>query len=184
MTRTELMDEYFEWMYGLVCSRQYTKGLSYRKLLYQLHDTPFRYTVAMDSNRAEDGVDLRYRFGSECGLRESMIASYLDDRECSVLEMMVALAYRCEEHIMDNPDIGDRTGQWFFDMVGSLGLDVMDDERYDQYYVTRVLERFLDRKYEKNGKGGLFTVHHHMVDMRSVEIWYQAMWYLSEVLRG
>lgn len=51
-----------------------------------------------------------------------MIASYLDNRPCSVLEMIIALAIRLEEHIMDDPDIGNRTGQWFWDMIVSLGL--------------------------------------------------------------
>ena len=41
--------------------------------------------------------------------------------------MMIALAIRCEEHIMDDPDAGDRTGQWFWSMLVSLGLGSMDE---------------------------------------------------------
>lgn len=180
--RNELINEYFEWMYQLVCKD--TKGLSYRKLLCKLFDTPFNYTIAMDGNRAEDGVDLRYRFGYECGFDNSAVADCLDDKDCSVLEMMVALAIRCEEHIMDNPDIGDRTGKWFLDMIVNLGLEKMTDDRFDKRYVERILHRFLNREYGRNGDGGLFTVHHNRIDMRSVEIWYQAMWYLDEVLKS
>ena len=138
----------------------------------------------MDGNRAEDGVELRYRFGSECGFDNSAVADCLDDKDCSVLEMMVALAIRCEEHIMDNPDIGDRTGKWFLDMIVNLGLEKMTDDRFDKRYVERILHRFLNREYGRNGDGGLFTVHHSRIDMRSVEIWYQAMWYLDEVLKS
>lgn len=180
--RNELINEYFEWMYQLVCKD--AKGLSYRKLLCKLFDTPFNYTIAMDGNRAEDGVDLRYRFGYECGFDNSAVASCLDDKDCSVLEMMVALAIRCEEHIMDNPDIGDRTGKWFLDMIVNLGLEKMTDDHFDKRYVERILDRFLNREYERNGNGGLFTVHHSRIDMRSAEIWYQAMWYLDEVLKS
>ena len=84
---------------------------------------------------------------------------------------------------MNDPDIGDRTGKWFLDMITNLGLDEMTDERYDKQYVGKVLGRFMDRAYERNGEGGLFTVHHNRIDMRSVEIWYQAMWYFDEVLK-
>lgn len=77
MTRDELNNAYFDWMYQLVCDDEYSRGLSYRKLLYLLHDTDFTFTIALDSNRYDDGIDLRYRFGNEQGYRDSMIASYL-----------------------------------------------------------------------------------------------------------
>ena len=109
-------------MYQLVFDGRYSKRLSYRKLLRELHRIEFTYSIPMDGNRAEDGVDLRYRFGYENGYSSSMISVYLDNRMCSVLEMMIALAIRCEEHIMDDPDIGNRTGQWFWNMIVNLGL--------------------------------------------------------------
>lgn len=180
--KNKLINEYFEWMYQLVCGS--VKKISYRKLLYQLYDTSFEYTIAMDGNRAEDGVDLRYRFGYECHVKDTVIASCLDDKACSILEMMVALAIRCEEHIMDNPDIGNRTGEWFLNMITNLGLDGMNDEHFDKRYTSEILTRFLNREYRQNGEGGLFTIHHDRVDMRSVEIWYQAMWYFDELLRS
>ena len=136
----------------------------------------------MDGNRAEDGIDLRYRFGREYSYPDAMIASYLDDRPCSILEMMTALAIRCEEHIMDDPDIGNRTGQWFWSMLVNLGLGSMYDAKFDRYRVDRILERLLDREYGRNGKGGLFTVNNGR-DMRTTEIWYQMNYYLSEVIR-
>lgn len=177
----ELINEYFDWMYCLVCKDMRKK--SYRKLLFQLYDTPFDYSIALDGNRAEDGVDLRYRFGYEHDIEGSVIASYLDNKPCSVLEMMVALAIRCEEHIMDNPDIGDRTAKWFLDMIRNLGLEKMTDGNFDRDFVGLTLARFLNREYGRDGKGGLFTVHHDRFDMRNVEIWYQAMWHLDEVLK-
>ncbi len=105
MTKSELNDPYFEWMYRLVVDDRYSNK-SYRRLFYKLHDTEFAYTIPMDGNRAEDGIDLRYRFGREQGYRDAVIANCLDIRPCSILEMMIALAIRCEEHIMEDPDIG------------------------------------------------------------------------------
>ncbi len=181
MTQNELIDQYFDWMYQLVADDRYTNK-SYRKLFMRLYDTEFIYTIPMDGNRAEDGIELRYRFGREQLYSDAMIASYLDDRPCSILEMMIALSIRCEEHIMDDPDIGNRTGQWFWSMLVSLGIGAMDDRKFDRYFVDRTLERFLDRRYERNGEGGLFTVNNGR-DMRQTEIWYQMQYHLGEIIQ-
>ena len=76
MTQDEMNNMYFEWMYHLVCE----EDMSYRKLFYLLHDIDFTYTIDMDGNRFDDGVDLRYRFGDETGCDERMVAKYLDTR--------------------------------------------------------------------------------------------------------
>ena len=45
----------------------------------------------------------------------------------------------------------------------------------------QVIFRFLDRNYQRDGSGGLFIVHGHG-DLRNVEIWYQMLWYLNDIL--
>ena len=183
MTKRELNKKYFEWMYRLVYSNddKHIK-LSYRKLLKHLHKLEFTYILCMDENRESDGIDLRYRFGYEQGYGSPMISTYLDDKPCSVLEMLVALAMRCEEHIMNNPSIGNRLGQWFWNMIVSLGLGYMKDDRFDSNHVDTVIFRFLNRDYEPNGEGGLFTIKDTHRDLRRVEIWYQMCWYLNGFL--
>lgn len=178
----ELRDKYFDWMYQLVCDKRYSKRLSYLKLLHRLHDTEFIWVLPMDANRADDGTSLRYRFGDERGYPQSMVASYLDDRPCSVLEMMIALAIRCEEHIMDNQDYGDRTGQWFWNMIVNLGLNGMNDDNFDVNDTDRIVSRFLNREYRADGNGGLFAIEHCRRDLRAVEIWYQMDWYLNTIV--
>lgn len=180
-TKDRINDEYFEWMSDIVCGRRYSKEISYRKLLMFLHNTEFRYSIPKDRNRAEDGICLRYRFTLDNDYDEFMIAEYIVG-PCSVLEMMVALAIRCEESIMDDPNVGDRTSQWFWGMISNLGLGAMSDSRFDRDYVFEIVERFLDRDYSPNGKGGLFTVRHCDKDLRKVEIWYQLCWYLDSIL--
>ena len=96
--------------------------------------------------------------------------------------MMTALAVRCEEHIMTDPDVGNRTGQWFWQMITNLGLVDMTDSKFDRKYVDLVIQRFLDRTYEPDGKGGLFTIEHCPYDLRTVEIWYQLCWYLDKLI--
>ena len=181
MNRDILTNEYFNWMCDLVYDKRYCKKLSYRKLLSYLHNREFIYILDMDGNRSEDGVDLRYRFAYEHNYSYPMVANYLDDRQCSILEMMVALAIRCEDSIMADSDIGNRTGLWFWSMIKSLGLDYMSDANFDKYAADKIIDRFLERKYEPNGKGGLFTIKHCRYDLRSVDIWYQMMFYLDEI---
>ena len=181
MTHNVLNKRYFDWMYNLVCDGTYNRRLSYQKLLTHLHNREFYYILDMDGNRASDGVDLRYRFAYENNYEYAIITRYLDDRECSVLEMMVALAIRCEEDNMGDPDIGNRTGKWFFVMLESLGLESMTDDVFDERYTDDVVNRFLDRKYKRNGEGGLFTTTDRRRDMRAAEIWYQMCWYLDDL---
>lgn len=176
MTQSRLINEYFEWMCDLV------HGDAYYKLLSQLYDIDFTYIIPLDGNRADDGIDLRYRFGYERNHADAMIATYLDVRPCSVLEMMIALAIRCEDHIMDDPDLGNRTDQWFWNMIESLGLSDMDNNHYDEDRVSEIIDIFLNRDYERDGRGGLFTVVDCERDLRSVEIWYQLHRYLRDIL--
>lgn len=184
MTQEELNYEYLDWMYDIVCDDRYSNNLGYRKLFGYLYNTEFTYTLPMDGNRFEDGVNLRYRFGREHDLDQNMIASYLDFRPCSVLEMVIALALRCEDQIMDNPDLGNRVGQWFWEMIVNLGLGKMTDANFDPEYVDQVMYIFLNHQYDRDGTGGLFKIHDRTKDMRSAEIWYQMCWHLNEVLEG
>ena len=98
-----------------------------------------------------------------------------------MLEMMIALAIRCEEDIMNDSSIGDRTKQWFWGMVVSLGLGPMHDAYYDRDFVTDVLDKFVKGLYEPDGRGGLFTIPGCREDLRNVEIWYQLCWYLDTI---
>lgn len=182
--RDRVQNEYFEWMIRLVCDGKYSRGLSWRKLFRLLHETEFIYILEMDANRADDGNDLRYRFAWESHLETHEVEDYLDDRPCSMLEMMVALAQRCEEHITDDPDSGNRTGKWFFEMIESLGLRDMDDGNFDKVAAADILVRFMRREYLPSGQGGLFTISDPAYDMRTAEIWYQMMWYLNENIYG
>lgn len=183
MTEEKFKEAYFEWICQLMTDNEYAPVSSYRKLLRHLHRIDFSYTMSTDSNRAEDGIELRYRFGYENGYMGAIVATYLDNSPCTMLEMMVALAIRCEEHIMDDPDIGNRTGKWFWEMIQSLGLIDMDDSHFDPRYVESIISVFTDRKYKRNGAGGLFTIKDTGKDLRKYEIWYQMCWYLNENMR-
>lgn len=177
--KDRLNNEYFNWMYEIACVDRFPNDISYRKLLMHLHNTRFTYSIKRDSNRADDGVSLRYRFALASGYDD--VHYYLTD-PCSVFEMILALAIRCEENIMDDTAYGNRTGQWFWGMINNLGLGSMIDEKFDKLYVEETIDRFLDREYEPSGKGGLFTVRNCDCDLRDVEIWFQLCYYLDSII--
>lgn len=180
MRQSEIISEYFEWLSNLVCEGRYTRSISFRKLLMRLHNIEFRYSIPRDKNRSDDGMDLRYRFAWLIGYEDSpdIVLEELSG-PCSVLEMMIALSIRCEENIMDDPAKGNRTAQWFWNMVTNLGLGAMTDDRYDRIIVDRQIGRFLNREYDPDGKGGLFRIRNCDQDLRTVEIWRQLCWYLD-----
>lgn len=174
----QLSKEYFEWMRDLVCG----DDKQYETLLRFLHEKTFYYIHPLDENREQDGLDLKYRFGWLHDIPDDVIERELGRNTCSVLEMMIALAVRCEESIMDDYDFGNRTGTWFFDMLKSLEIDEMDDENFNEVYVDEAIERMLEREYGPDGEGGLCYLPGCDKDLREVDIWYQMMWYLDRVL--
>lgn len=176
--RNRITDDYFEWIFDMLCANKYAPGISFRRLIRHLHSIPFSYTIPCDVNRAKDGIDLRWKYSLIQGWDE--VPECLDG-PCSVLEMMVALSIRCEEHIMDNPLIGDRTRQWFWGMIRNLGIGYMSDDFYNPDLVDEVIDRLLNREYEPDGTGGLFQIKNTTRDLRMEEIWKQANWYFNTV---
>ena len=170
--------QYFNWLCNIIGSERCFGYVSFNKLLERLHDITFTYCLPRDGNRAENGVSLRYEFALAEGYPD--VPECLDG-PCSVLEMMVALAIRCEG-IMDDPTVGDRTGQWFWRMVTNLGLGAMIDDKFDSDFVDDVILKFLNREYEPDGKGGLFRIRNCEFDLRDVEIWHQLCWYLDTIV--
>ena len=170
--------DYFEWLIEVVCGERYAKTISYRMLLGHLHAAEFTYIIPNDLNRAKDGIALRYRYSLLQGW--DTVPECLDG-PCSVLEMMVALSLSCEENIMDDPEFGNRTSQWFWSMIANLGLGYMTDDKYDDVYVEECIQRLLSRDYDPDGKGGLFRIKNCRHDLRTIEIWYQLCWYLNTI---
>lgn len=175
---------YFDWLVHLVYEPREEPEISFDKLLHRLHETEFIFSIEMDSNRSSDGIGLRRRYAESLTEEEPEIEKIVGSLSgpCSVLEMMLALAARCDESIMDDPQIGSRTKQWFWSMIASLGLNGETDIRYDENRVDEILSRFLHRQYEPNGSGGLFTIKDCEEDLREIEIWYQMCRYLDKFM--
>ena len=154
---------------------------NYQKLLWKLYSTAFVYELDYDRNRASDGLYLRKIF--EWEMRFPCAFPYADQspETCSVLEMMVALARKAEDDIMHDPDIGDRTGQWFWTFLQNLGLDIYDDVHYSESNVSRILNVFMHHLYAPNGgSGGMFSIKKCCRDMRKTDLWWQLNAYFEE----
>lgn len=178
MKVVDIGKKYLDWLCGFVCDKRSRRAFS--KLLYTLYLTDFVAIVDRDENRIVDGLAMRQRFLEENGYNPEDERYIFEAKNCSVLELMVALAVRCEDTLMTNADLGDRTGKWFWIMIHNLRLDSMTDNVFDENVVANAMDVFINRQYDYDGWGGLFTVRNPRRDMRQVEIWYQMCWYLSE----
>lgn len=187
---------YFAWLCDLVrldddlyMDQERAGSCSYYNLFKILFDMPFIWKIPMDKNRAADGLALRTQFlklvntpgyytrqNGKMVIRNEtydfVVNSHIED--CSVLEVMIALAQRIEYDIMHESRYGDRTKKWFWIMINSLGLENQNDRMFDIDFVEGVLVRFIDRKYHIDGKGSLFYIPDCMYDLRTVDIWTQA----------
>lgn len=179
-TKNEIEKEYFEWLYDSVCHDRFAENISYKKLLTYLHDISFKWSISKDRNRAIDGIGLRKQFKLYFYRNCENIFDYLTG-PCTILEMIIALADRCETDIMSDPNIGDRTSQWFWGMIVNLGLGDMNDDQFNEEHVSKIINRFIDREYESTGKGGLFTIRDSKYDLRKIEIWTQLLWFLDTI---
>lgn len=178
----KILNEYFEWMYHLVCNGKHYTKVSYKRLLYFLNSVDFIPHLAMDENRMIAGKEFRYEFAACNGYTNQYVEENLDIYDCSMLEMMIALSYRIEQQITTDNSYGDRTGQWFWSMIVSLGLGHMDDLHFNRQYCNDVMCRFMHNQYSPKGDGGLFKLENPPGDMRDVDIWCQCMWYLNETV--
>lgn len=175
-----IQDDYYFWMLEKIETSDLVIS-AYDCLLTKLHITDFTYLRPMDGNLAAWGIDLRYRFGYERDIPQPIIAAELDDRRASILEVMVSLALRLEENVMSDPDYGNRTGVWFWSMIKSIGLMHYPNKRYRNAEVTRIITDCLNRDINRDGRGWFFTIKDSDEDLRNVDIWTAAMWWLNTI---
>lgn len=68
MIFSDLGEQYYDWLHKIVCGEWEPRNLSFHRLLMYLHNRTYIPACEMDQCRAEDGVNLRYRFASECDI--------------------------------------------------------------------------------------------------------------------
>ena len=169
-------EDYFYYLLGFLDGDERYRVFDYIDILHELFTTPFIWKVADDANRARDGIALRDRFEDESGEHLYM------NRGCSMLEMMVALAVRMEDDILFDPDFGDRTAVWFWDMMEDSGLIF-----YDLDHFSVPLGQKCPKKWSKNplknfDYGTLFRSKSGQNGPKVVSLWYKMNEKVKEML--
>lgn len=169
---------YWEWLVHIVQDDAHPAG-AYSRVLRYLRDRQFYWVNPYDRNRESDGLYLRseYEYEAEQEGDEPVLDA---PAWSSVLEVIVALAVRCESSIMYDPDEGDRTSLWFWSMLRNLRLDV-PNQMFNEDEACSIIDRLLEIEYEPNGVGGLFPVANSRYDMREMDIWAQMGYWLNRM---
>ena len=177
-----LDDEYLSWLYSQVgIVRNLNPARSHWKLLHQLYTKQFMWFVPNDDNRAEDGRALRYEFLEKTRFPLDDPLGEWYHLNCSVLEMIIALAQRVAFESDGTPS------EWFWRLMHNLELDGYTDSVHEisiAEEVEVVLDRLNGRTYSADGVGGLFPLREPQHDQRRVELWYQMQSYMLEGLYG
>lgn len=175
-----IRQQYFRWLYDQAFEiYDANSPLSYAFLCDILHGIPFKDTVPNDDNRTADGEELRDEFISlhpSIGLGDYAEMGSLG--KASLFEVLVALSRRAQFIS------GERTSiEWFRQFIENLNLLKYSDTRYvakDAFRIGKILNRWNNRKFDPDGRGGIFPLRHTMADQRQVEIWYQMAAYMTE----
>lgn len=171
----EVRSDYYHWLKDKITeSDQLWCGKHYHLLLQQLFSTEFYWVLDKDENRAVDGRQLRILYGDA---DQTWITG-----PCTVLELLIGIAIRMDDILFDPDHCIERINIWFWGIIENLQLDKFDDEHFLEYggsdKIDEILKRFMDRKYDKYGNGGLFPIKNTKKDQRNKEIWYQMNEYI------
>lgn len=176
-----MRERYFEWLISKVCDERHMRYFT--NVLWLLFCRRYEWHISRDVNRSSDGVELRHMFAAENGYDIDYVCNMELGGPCNILEMMVALALKCETNIMHNEAYGDRTSKWFWKMMKSLGLDGMDDGRIDDVFVNQTIDNFIRGAYSHDGEGGLFYIPNSVNAMPKMELWLQLNAYLDYLFK-
>lgn len=171
-------DVYLTWLYNhFAAAANRNPERSFWGLAKKLYTTPFLWFIHNDDNRFEDGKMLRYRFLDETGYSLDDPYRLFLDRDCSVLEMLIALAERA------GFESSGSTIEWFWRFMHNLELDRYCDLLWEisiEEEVEEAIHRVIQRTYSPDGTGGLFPLRRADHDQRRVELLYQMSAYLIE----
>jgi hypothetical protein len=174
LSKSDTLIKYYDWLCSLIIDNN-----NYSKLINLLYRKEFIYFIPNDDNRAYEGRELTAKF-AEINDIEYVYDDY--ENNCSMLEMLIALSFRCEE-VMTNRQDFISYKEFFWTMLHNVNLTKYADENWSvesEFEVEFILTRINTREYDANGKGGFFPLKYYKKDQRRVELWYQMNGYLVE----
>ena len=173
-----LVDDYVYYLYRIVQNG----GENHRKLCVELFKNRFfitRSAPKRDIDRKKDGLELRKEQIYE--LYEAQLTY-----PCTMLEMIIGISKRMSEQLMDE-DGEDKTAQYFWEIIGNLGLDCWDDDNFGwetglaHKKIAKTCEILCKRQYNPDGTGGgMFPMPGLLgINQKKMEIWYQMQEYIN-----
>lgn len=176
MPSAPLDERYLSWLVGQVANvKTRARARTHWNLFKQMSETIFVAVVAFDENRIADGRDLRYEYLAEA--EDEAGDPDWTRSPVSMLEVFVVLARTLAFEMDDNVE------PWFWHLLEELDLERFNDREYDnhaQEAIAETLDRVIWRRYDPDGRGGLFPLRSPERDQRQVELWYQLNAYLLE----
>lgn len=169
-------NNYFNWLKNKVDFLDFPE--KYDQLFMALYNTEFVWGHPMDRNRAFEGQDIRAEYKSETGHNFPINLSI----PANVLEVLIAITKRMN-FICSSFD-EDKTKIIFWRLMANLDLAGMSDPYYimngGDVMVEAILTKWMKRRYEPDGRGGIFPMAEPRENQREVELWYQMNQYLSD----
>lgn len=178
----DIFEQYFVWLKNMVDTEE-RRSEDYICVLWKIYNQNFSPSLRMDLNRVADGYKLREMFVRFNCYDRNDISEYMN-MPSNLLEVIIAIAMRCENDIMIDLEEGDHFERWFWRMIFNLGFGDMTNLNYDELEADRILNRFALRRYSPDGYGSLFYIEGCQSDMRKVDIWTQLNWYLNYITEG
>lgn len=171
---SELEQSYYEWLLELAIAPTFR----YTRLCEELYSIRFYAMNESDQNRASDGLSLRWRFAYLNHIPQEEYEGLKTGHPCSVLEVMVAMAVRCEEEFLATRE-DYAIPHLFYQMLENIGIQTMDDLRYSASVVRTQIHKTIERDYTPNGRGNFFYIPGYPGDLRTTELWLQMTAYVN-----
>lgn len=186
---------YFQWLCDLIICDKADK--SYYSLCKLLYDKKFIVKIARDENRMVDGWQFKQDYINYCNNTIGVVVDMEEHSKilaeeqqfknsCSILEMIMGISKRMAFELAEF-ETGDLDFPiYFWEIIQNLGLDKYDDEAFGENYMKfkieaeDIIKKLNDRKYNRDGSGGMFPIQGECKDQRKVEIWYQMQTYINE----
>lgn len=145
-----------------------------------MHQVEFTPLVHFDENRVAVALGLRDQFQASAGSLGPGEIEELMAPPCSVFEVLCGLAWQANDQM-----IPLTMPVWFQIFIENLGLDKYSDEVIDgpgraAFNVEKIVNKFNNREYSPDGRGGIFPLKRPQHDQRETELWFQMGAYITQ----
>lgn len=169
--------EYFNWLASIFDMDD--ADHSYLVLARRMFEKEFFSIIEMDVNREGDAKALREAYIAAGGVGGRFL-----EGPANALEVMIAMANRFGSIIISDYE-EDPSEKCFWEMMENIGLAPYSDDAIIgdpacTQRIDEILDRWIERRFSRNGKGSPFPLKKPKKDQRKVEMWYQMQGYICE----